>query len=154
MLSLCYRSSHLFSCQESHDTCFSSTTLPPLTLHSWSPLIGCASGQWSSAICAGTQPSHISLTISSRIILHYIIWYWSVIGAEMRVSAAVCFISALVFTVHADVYFKEQFLDGGKCLFSGRAWHQTHSLFPWDGVCLEIMSFYEVFSWFTFISVL
>ncbi|XP_051765463.1 calreticulin 3a [Ctenopharyngodon idella] len=30
----------------------------------------------------------------------------------MRVAAAVCFISALAFTVHADVYFKEQFLDG------------------------------------------
>uniref|UniRef100_A0A8C1XNF6 Calreticulin n=1 Tax=Cyprinus carpio TaxID=7962 RepID=A0A8C1XNF6_CYPCA len=30
----------------------------------------------------------------------------------MRIAAAVCFIYALAFTAHADVYFKEQFLDG------------------------------------------
>ncbi|XP_016101558.1 calreticulin-like isoform X4 [Sinocyclocheilus grahami] len=30
----------------------------------------------------------------------------------MRVAAVVCFIYALAFTAHADVYFKEQFLDG------------------------------------------
>lgn len=44
----------------------------------------------------------------------------------MRITTAVCFSSALAFAAYAEVYFKEQFLDGGKFHFFDRACHQIH----------------------------